>query len=597
MATFNDFNNPQVAALPSHLKQFIVDQQYEHYTPIDQAVWRYVMRQNYSYLKDVAYYPYIPGLQKAGLSIEYIPHLQEMNDALSKIGWGAVTVDGFIPPSAFMEYQAYRVLVIAADIRQLKHIEYTPAPDIIHESAGHAPIIADKKYHEYLSYFGSIGAKAMFSAQDFELYEAIRALSILKEMPDVDITEIRQAEELVAHCQENIGEPSEMALLSRLHWWTVEYGLIGTLEDPKIYGAGLLSSIGESASCMNPEVKKIWYTLDAVNYPYDITQPQPQLFVTSEFQNLINVLEAYADTMSFRIGGTHGIKKAIESGNTCTAVYSSGIQVSGRFSNVLSYGDNNPFFIKTTGPTALALNNKQLAEHGKDYYRQGFSSPIGKLKNYSKPIEDFDQADLIKAGIEIGARTVLKFESGLTVSGIINKIESADSKILLIQFSDCMVTGPSSETLFAPKSGLFNMAAGAKITSVYCGAADKDAFEEIVYKSNRVTYHPHYDDKTIRLHQIYQQVRDIRQCRKDFNLLVGLFDKISTQHKDDWLCALEILEILEHENSEHEAAMKIRKFLKQKTVEKPELKKLISDGFYLIEHPIQQNLVNQGLRS
>ena len=94
------------------------------------------MRQNYSYLKDIAYYPYIPGLTKAGLSIEKIPNLQEMNDALAKIGWGAVTVDGFIPPAAFMEYQAYRVLVIAADIRQLNHIEYTPAPDIIHESAG-----------------------------------------------------------------------------------------------------------------------------------------------------------------------------------------------------------------------------------------------------------------------------------------------------------------------------------------------------------------------------------------------------------------------------------------------------------------------------
>src|ERR1700753_2539216 len=216
MSYFNDYGNPQVAALPAHLRQYIVDQHYEHYTPVDHAVWRYVMRQNYSYLKDVAYYPYISGLEKAGLTIEKIPSLQEMNNALPKIGWGAVTVDGFIPPAAFMEYQAYRVLVIAADIRQLKHIEYTPAPDIIHESAGHAPIIADKDYHEYLSYFGSIGAKAMFSAQDFELYEAIRALSILKEMADADGEEVKKAADLVDWCQQNMGEPSEMALLSRL---------------------------------------------------------------------------------------------------------------------------------------------------------------------------------------------------------------------------------------------------------------------------------------------------------------------------------------------------------------------------------------------
>src|SRR6201996_7335209 len=390
MSDFNDFGNLQVAALPAHLKQFIVEQHYEHYTPVDQAVWRYVMRQNYSYLKNIAYYPYIPGLTAAGLTIEKIPDLQEMNDALGKIGWGAVTVDGFIPPAAFMEYQAYRVLVIAADIRQLKHIEYTPAPDIIHESAGHAPIIADKDYHEYLSYFGSIGAKAMFSAQDFELYEAIRALSILKEMPDADPREIKKAEELVEHRQNNMGEPSEMALLSRLHWWTVEYGLIGTLEDPKIYGAGLLSSIGESASCMREHVKKIWYDIDALNYTYDITKPQPYLFVTPTFQNLIDVLEQFANTMSFRVGGAYGLKKAIESRNTCTAVYSSGLQVSGTFVD-FKEGANGVYFLKTLGETALSVGNKELKGHGKDYHKEGFSSPVGKLRDIDTPLEDFTE--------------------------------------------------------------------------------------------------------------------------------------------------------------------------------------------------------------
>jgi phenylalanine-4-hydroxylase len=307
MSDFNDFNNEQVAKLPNHLRQFIVEQHYEKYTPIDQAVWRYVMRQNYSYLKHVAYYPYIKGLNRAGLSIEHIPDLQTMNDNLGKIGWGAVTVDGFIPPAAFMEYQACRVLVIAADIRQLNHIEYTPSPDIIHESAGHAPIIADTDYNSYLSYFGSIGAKAMFSSKDYELYEAIRKLSILKEAVGADEGEIAAAEKTLKITAESMGEPSEMALLGRLHWWTVEYGLIGTLENPKIYGAALLSSIGESATCMNKEITKLWYNIDAINYPFDITKQQPQLFVTETFQNLIDVLEAFADTMAFRKGGTESV--------------------------------------------------------------------------------------------------------------------------------------------------------------------------------------------------------------------------------------------------------------------------------------------------
>jgi phenylalanine-4-hydroxylase len=591
MSHLNDFNNPQVAALPAHLKQFIVEQHYEHYTPVDHAVWRYVMRQNYSYLKDVAYYPYIPGLQAAGLTIEKIPNLQEMNDALAKIGWGAVTVDGFIPPAAFMEYQAYRVLVIAADIRQLKHIEYTPAPDIIHESAGHAPIIADKDYHEYLSYFGSIGAKAMYSAQDFELYEAIRALSILKEMPDADEAEIKKAEELVHHRQANIGEPSEMSLLSRLHWWTVEYGLIGTLENPKIYGAGLLSSIGESVSCMKSDIKKLPYTIHAIYYAYDITKTQPQLFVTATFQNLIDVLEEFANTMAFRKGGVYGLQKAIESKNTCTAVYSSGLQVTGTFADYRSDASGEVTFLKTTGPSALAFDNKQLTGHGKNYHRDGFSSPAGKLKEHAMPLEDLSPEELNYLGIEEGKQAALNFESGITVSGLVKKILATNGKTQLITFENCTVNDDKGNILFEPSWGVYDMAVGEKIVSVFCGAADKDAFVEIPYKSNTGTHRPAYDPNTLELHKLYQQVRDRRQKGGGFGFLGNVWLRLQKFHQDDWLCALEILEILEHEDIEPAVAAEIRAFLENKANTQPEFKKLISDGFYLIRHPVEQKLV------
>ena len=590
MSDFNDFGNPQVAALPAHLKQFIVEQHYEHYTPVDHAVWRYVMRQNYSFLKNIAYYPYIPGLKAAGLTIEKIPSLQEMNDALGKIGWGAVTVDGFIPPAAFMEYQACRVLVIAADIRQLNHIEYTPAPDIIHESAGHAPIIADKDYHQYLSYFGSIGAKAMFSAQDFELYEAIRALSILKEMPDADPNELRKAEELVAYRQENMGEPSEMALLSRLHWWTVEYGLIGTLEDPKIYGAGLLSSIGESASCMMQDVKKLWYNKYAVNYTYDITKPQPQLFVTATFQNLIDVLEQFANTMSFRVGGAYGLKKAIESRNTCTAVYSSGLQVSGTFVE-FKEDENGVYFLKTLGATALAVNNKQLKGHGKDYHKDGFSSPVGRLKGTDTPLEDFTDDQLADIGIKEGELATLNFESGLTLMGSVKNIHSSNGKNQIITFTDCTVKDRDGKTLFEPDWGVYDMAVGEKIISVFCGAADKDEFLEIAYKSNMETHHVKYDESTLELHALYQQVRNRRHKGGDYGYLGNVWRMLQAKHYDDWLCPLEILELLEHENAEPAPAAEIKSFLMNKAASEPEFTKLINDGLYLIAHPVEENLV------
>lgn len=587
MNNFNDFNNQQVARLPRHLKQFIVEQHYEKYTPIDHAVWRYVMRQNYSYLKDVAYYPYIPGLHKAGLTIERIPSLQEMNDALGKIGWGAVTVDGFIPPAAFMEYQAYKVLVIAADIRQLRHIEYTPAPDIIHESAGHAPIIADSNYNQYLSYFGSIGAKAMFSSKDFELYEAIRALSILKEMPQAEPAEIEKAEKKVKYWQENLGEPSEMALLSRLHWWTVEYGLIGTLEEPKIYGAGLLSSIGESAHCMNQDVRKIWYTSDAVNYAYDITKEQPQLFVTPNFQNLIDVLENFADKMAFRRGGAEGLHKAIECKNICTAVYSSGLQVSGIFSDAIAHAESVSF-IKTSGPTALAFENNQLDGHDKHYHKDGFSSPVGKLKDKKKSLEDYNNEELANAGIIKGLQVQLSFESGITVAGQVSNILIKNGKILIITFSDCTVKNKDGQTLFEPSWGNYDMAVGSKIISVFCGAADKDTFEEIPLISDIKTHHVEYTEEVKHYQQLFQTVRSCREQHTNFEELLQVWNDLKSSFPDDWLCSLEILEILEHEGVFKTTAKEINDYLDNKASVQPEYKKLITDGFFLIKHSVTE---------
>src|SRR5260370_20079236 len=279
-------DNKAVAATPKHLLQFAVDQRYDDYTSVDHAVWRFIMRQNVFFLREYAHKVYFQGLLDTGISFERIPRIEEMNDILAKIGWGAVAVDGFIPPSAFMEVQAYKVLVIACDMRQIHHIEYTPAPDIVHEAAGHEPVIGDREYSKYLQRFGEVGAKAMQSKKDFDLYQAIRHLSILKEQRNIDPKEVEEATKLVETRQRNLGEPSEMALLSRLHWWTVEYGLIGALDNPKIYGAGLLSSIGESVSLLDPGVNKNPYSINARNQPCDITTQQPQLFVGRGFEHL-----------------------------------------------------------------------------------------------------------------------------------------------------------------------------------------------------------------------------------------------------------------------------------------------------------------------
>jgi len=573
------YNNPVLERLPSHLKKYVVPQQYERYTAIDQAIWRYVMRQNYAYLKDVAYYPYIPGLRKAGLTIEHIPSLQSMNDSLVQIGWAAATVDGFIPPSAFMEFQAHRVLVVAADIRQVEHIEYTPAPDIIHESSGHAPIIGEPEYAAYLQYFGEIGAKAMFSAKDFELYEAIRRLSIIKEKKDATVSEIEDAEAILNNVQQHMGEPSEMALLSRLHWWTVEYGLIGTLEDPKIYGAGLLSSIGESATCMRVEVPKLPYTLKALNYAYDITKPQPQLFVTPNFVHLREVLDAYADTMAFRVGGKSSVDKAIACRNICTVTYSSGLQVSGVFQET---GRSEELTnIRTNGPTALSFQGRQLDGHGTSYHAEGFSSPVGNLEEASKPLEDCSLEELTVMGIEVGKDAKLTFESGIEVRGIVRSILHREGKLLILSFSPCQVTDiKSCEVLFEPDWGIYDMAVGEKIVSVFSGAADKSIFEPEVTVSAIKAIQQQYDDRTLLLHQLYADIRNIREGKPVTRTITDIFDQLTNQYPTAWLALLEILE-LAVDQSDAVLSFEVEKRLIAIQAQQPELDKLISDGLKL----------------
>lgn len=574
--------NEVIDKLPPHLMQFVINQPYNAYTPVDQAVWRYVMRKNVSHLSKVAHASYLEGLKIAGIDIDNIPTMYGMNRILKKIGWAAVAVDGFIPPGAFMEFTAYKVLVIAADIRTIEHIEYTPAPDIIHESAGHAPIIADADFAKYLQYIGEVGSKVFSSNKDYELYEAIRHLSIIKEDPGTNDSEIAEGEKLIAEISANMGKPSEMALLRNLHWWTVEYGLIGTVENYKIYGAGLLSSIGESESCLKPEVKKIPYSIAAATCNYDITKPQPQLFVTPDFEHLTTVLNQFIETTAFKNGGLDAIQKAIASENTATCVFSSGLQVSGTFTEVLTDKKNNPIFLSTEGPTALAYNNKELTGHSKKNHGNGISSPIGKIKGCAKPLEDFSPEDLSSYDIVEGKTVSMLFESGIKIEGHLKSIiKSSQGKILLLRFLQCKIIYQST-ILLETNDENYDMPVGYEIISAFAGPADMEAFQPVVNIPKEKTHKIVYNAKTLKLHAIYKLVRTCRETKANYYLLPKLAQITHNYFPKDWLISIEILEIFEEAGIYKESAKKIKTYLSAKKLASPELGKLIDDGLNLI---------------
>jgi phenylalanine-4-hydroxylase len=573
-------SNPLIDRLPKHLKQFIIPQDYTDYTPINQAVWRYVMRKNVNYLSKVAHNSYLEGLEKTGLEIDNIPNMYGMNRILKEIGWAAVAVDGFIPPSAFMEFQAYNVLVIACDIRQLEHIEYTPAPDIIHEGAGHAPIIANPEYAEYLRRFGEIGCKAISSSRDYELYEAVRLLSIVKEAEGTPEAEIKAAEDQVEFLQNNMGELSEMSKIRNLHWWTVEYGLIGTVENPKIYGAGLLSSIGESAWCMTDEVKKLPYDISAADQSFDITKPQPQLYVTPDFAKLSSVLEEFANKMALRTGGLSGVQKLITSKAMGTAELSTGLQISGVFTNVIE-NEGKPVYIQTTGKTALSYREKELVGHGTASHPDGFGSPIGMLKGINLAIEDMGPRDLRAYDIYEGEQITLEFEGNIKVSGeIITGTRNLQGEILLIKFKNCTVTHGET-VLFAPEWGIYDMAVGKKITSAFSGPADVSSFDMINHVPSSHTIKQKKSSKREELENLYLNIRKLREGKPAEITLKEAFGAVTANHENDWLLSVEIAELAKKENHS-DLIDKVLNHLEKVKTKRPEIAHLIDGGLALI---------------
>lgn len=560
--------------------QFVVEQPYNDYTPVDQAIWRYVMRQNYHHLRKVAHESYVEGLKLTGVETEHIPTMYGMNRILKGIGWAAVAVNGFIPPGAFMEFTKYNVLVIAADIRTLDHIEYTPAPDIIHESAGHAPILAVPEFAAYLKHIGEVGSKAFSSKKDIELYEAIRHLSIIKEDPNSEEKEITEAETAIEKIQANMGPPSEMAMIRNLHWWTVEYGLVGSLNNFKLYGAGLLSSIGEAISCLGSHVKKLPYTLEAMHCNYDITKPQPQLFVTPDFAHLTDVLEEFKKLMAWTTGGLDGINKAVASQQTATVEYSSGLQVTGTFTEVIET-NGRPLYFRTTGPTAFSVNDRQLSGYDKYHFPTGFGSPIGKLKSITTSLESMSDEQLFQNGIVIDKPASLNFENGITIEGLVRGItRSSSGSIILIKFKDAKVRYRDLELMSAPS---YTMAVGETIRSAHAGPADSEAFEPTAFVPQEKMHKIHYDEKARSLQELYAVVRKARTDHRLLSELPDVWKRVVHDFPNDWLLSLEVLEILQQHPLFQQLCPEIRTYLERKRDLQPHLGNLITNGLKLLE--------------
>lgn len=570
----------------AHLQPYISKQFYHQYTPIDHAVWRFVMKQNHYFLKEIAHPAYVNGLRDSGIKTESIPKVDDMNKSLAKVGWGAVTIDGLIPGSVFYGFLANSLLPIATEIRKIQNIAYTPAPDMIHEAAGHAPILLDKSYREFVRKIGEMGAKALASKEKLEVFKAVRHLTIVAEDPNSTPEQVKEAERLVAEARKKVKGISEADMVSRLFWWTVEYGLIGDLSNPKIYGAGLLSSVGESQSCLADDVKKIPFSVEeCIKTPYDVTKPQPQLFVCKDFDQLAAATDQFALTMAFKKGGRESLEKALQSENLATFVFSSGLQVSGTLAAIVKDEKGEAIYIRTKGPTALSLEHKQLVNHGKETHHKGFGTPIGSLEG-KIVLENCSLAQLKDLGINEGSEALLRFESGVNVKGCVQTILLSAGKPVLISFKNCQVTY-QGQVLFEPSWGTYDMAVGAEITSVYAGAADPDTYFEWPAIQETDSMEESTTRQLNELERLYEEIRSLREgtewSEQSWSRLEQVIVTLDKKYPNEWLLRLEILEIYKLLNSSHPNVKSISAMLRNKNWGKS-VNQVIQRGFILINN-------------
>lgn len=557
--------NKALDQIPKHLKRYLVKQEYSRYSPEDHAVWRFIMRELTYFLYKHAHPSYKMGLKKTGVTLDKIPSITHIDRCLKKLGWRAGGVSGFIPPAAFLELQAHSILPIATEMRRVDHLDYTPAPDIVHEAAGHAPLLANKKYSQYLKRYAEVASKAIITKKDMDQYAAIRDLSDLKEHPNATDAEIKEANERFLKASEALRDPTEAVMLARMGWWTTEYGLMGELHDPKIIGAGLMSSVGESRHCLSSSVRKIPFSIDCVNYSYDITDPQPQLFVARDFDDLEQGLEALASKMAFRRGGVFGLKRMKEAETVNTIELCSGLQISG---TLASYKESetteskagpqskSPIYVQLKGPTQLSFNGKELKGQGVKYHKEGYGTAVGMVEGFPSCLSEMSDAELKAHGVEKKKPLKLQYKSGVVVEGVLQKTlrqkalgkkstakATAKSKLLLMTFKNCTVSY-KGETLFRPEWGPFDLGLGCEVVSVFGGAADRQRYGATDDFVNKKLPPKKYTPQEKFLHKIYDKINKGYAGKKYSDTqLMEMIEGCRKEHPKAWLARFDLLNL------------------------------------------------------
>lgn len=225
-------------------------QEYNMYNAEDFEVWETLFERQMKIIPEVASYEYLEGISNIGFTKDKIPDFKEVNKTIGKqTGWEITVVPGIIAEPIFFDLLSHKKFPATTWLRKMHELDYLPEPDMFHDVFGHMPLLTNELFCNFFQSIGKLGVK----------YPSNEKIT---------------------------------TMLGRIYWFTVEFGLINNNEKKKIYGAGILSSHGETKFSLSQEPQHLPFDAELImNTPYQNDKIQDKYFVIDSFEQLYSSIE------------------------------------------------------------------------------------------------------------------------------------------------------------------------------------------------------------------------------------------------------------------------------------------------------------------
>lgn len=229
-----------------HMRTKPTEQIYQHYTWEDFEVWKILFDRQMKNLEDHVSHDFLQALENVRFRPDRIPDFKEVNAILGRqTGWGLHTVPNISEQTEFFNLLSQKRFTATCWLRTKEQLDYLEEPDMFHDVFAHTPLLSNPAYCDFFKSMGDLAMK-------------------------------------------HIQNPAIVEKLGRLYWFTIEFGMIYENRNMKAYGAGIISSAGETKNALSNRVKKFDFDIDKLfntNFRTDILQDK--YFVIDSFDQLL----------------------------------------------------------------------------------------------------------------------------------------------------------------------------------------------------------------------------------------------------------------------------------------------------------------------